>query len=125
MSATVCAATVSGCSESLFIAGPAGGVGVVGIGDGEPCTRAAAAAKPVWLVGSGMAAMSGCCDANTSKSCKGQGLKAVATGQANFGSPVADAPLRRDPSWICSDSDLAPNPFLKLESLQNRNSGEI
>lgn len=72
MSATVCAATVSGCPTSALIIEPAGGVGVVRIGDGDPCTRAAAAAKPVWLVGSGMAAMSGCCDANTSKSCKGE-----------------------------------------------------
>jgi len=47
MSATVCAATVSGCPKS---ADPAGGVGVGvvgGMGEGGPCTNAAAAAKPV------------------------------------------------------------------------------
>lgn len=62
---------MSGCPKSA----PAGGVGVVGVGDGAPCTKAAAAAKPVWLVGSGVAAeaaVAGCWAANTSKSCRGK-----------------------------------------------------
>lgn len=42
-----------------------------------------------------------------------------------WGSPVADAPPRRDLSWICSDFDSVPSPSLKLESLQKRNLGEF
>lgn len=128
INATVWAATVSGCAKSApGPALPAGGVGVVGMGDGAPCTKAAAAAKPVWLVGSGVAeaAVSGCWAANTSKSCRRKwkiiqsscrDIYVYVCGVLLY-SPAANVPHPRDPGWKHCDFDSILSPFPMRASL--------